>query len=376
MKVLFLVFHGFAEHNGISKKIFAQRDALAQCGAEVRLCSLTIDDAGNRKRMVDDLVLENYGNGIAAKIRRRIAYGALTDYIVREGIEVVYLRYDHNATPFLTAMLHRLKKAGVKVAAEIPTYPYDREYDTLPLKFRVQHFFDRLFRRAAFRQVSRVVTFSGYDRIFGVPAVNISNGIDFSKVPLKSKLNDTEHELHLIGVAELHPWHGFDRAIAGLGHYYAVPRDVQIYFHIVGEGDPAEREKLIRLTREVGLGGRIMFHGARAGAELDALFERADMGVASLARHRSGITRIKTLKNREYAARGIPFVYSETDDDFDQREYVMKAPADESPLDMEALLHFYRSRPFVPAEIRASVEGSLSWKIQMQKVLDALKGKD
>lgn len=100
------------------------------------------------------------------------------------------------------------------------------------------------------------------------------------------------------------------------------------------------------------------------------------MGVASLARHRSGITRIKTLKNREYAARGIPFVYSETDDDFDQREYVMKAPADESPLDMEALLHFYRSRPFVPAEIRASVEGSLSWKMQMQKVLDALTKKD
>ncbi len=35
------------------------------------------------------------------------------------------------------------------------------------------------------------------------------------------------------------------------------------------------------------------------------------MGIASLGRHRNGITRIKTLKNREYAARGIPFVYSE-----------------------------------------------------------------
>lgn len=50
------------------------------------------------------------------------------------------------------------------------------------------------------------------------------------------------------------------------------------------------------------------------------------MGIASLGRHRNGITRIKTLKNREYAARGIPFVYSENDSDFDGMPYVMKAP--------------------------------------------------
>ncbi|MEG2480028.1 MAG: hypothetical protein RSA50_07120, partial [Mucinivorans sp.] len=43
----------------------------------------------------------------------------------------------------------------------------------------------------------------------------------------------------------------------------------------------------------------------------DDLFEQADIAIGSLARHRSGITTIKTLKNREYAARGIPFIYSE-----------------------------------------------------------------
>ena len=40
MKGLFIVFHGFAAHNGISKKIFYQCDALRRCGAELRLCSL------------------------------------------------------------------------------------------------------------------------------------------------------------------------------------------------------------------------------------------------------------------------------------------------------------------------------------------------
>lgn len=37
--------------------------------------------------------------------------------------------------------------------------------------------------------------------------------------------------------------------------------------------------------------------------ELDELFNEADFAIGSLARHRSGIDKIKTLKNREYAAR-------------------------------------------------------------------------
>ena len=69
----------------------------------------------------------------------------------------------------------------------------------------------------------------------------------------------------------------------------------------------------------------------RHGEELDELFEQADMGIGSLARHRSGITHIKTLKNREYAARGLPFIYSEMDSDFEGKPYILKAKADGKP---------------------------------------------
>ena len=112
--------------------------------------------------------------------------------------------------------------------------------------------------------------------------------------------------------------------------------------------------------------------GPRSGAELDAEFEWCDMGVASLGRHRNGITSIKTLKNREYAARGIPFVYSERDSDFDGMPYVMKAPADDTPLDIAALVHFYDGVRLTPAAIRASIEGTLSWDNQMKQVLTEL----
>ena len=50
---------------------------------------------------------------------------------------------------------------------------------------------------------------------------------------------------------------------------------------------------------------------SQTGEELNELFNRADFAIGSLGRHRSGIYNIKTLKNREYAARGLAFMYSE-----------------------------------------------------------------
>ena len=126
-------------------------------------------------------------------------------------------------------------------------------------------------------------------------------------------------------------------------------------------------------VREQGMEERVVLHGPLWGEALDRAFEEADLGIASLGRHRNGITHIKTLKNREYAARGIPFVYSENDSDLDAMPYVLKAPADESPIDIDALLHFLDGVDRDPAHIRASIEDTLSWDVQMRKVLDQIE---
>lgn len=48
--------------------------------------------------------------------------------------------------------------------------------------------------------------------------------------------------------------------------------------------------------REYGLEPYVILYGAQHGEALDALFEQADFAIGSLARHRSGIYNIKTLK--------------------------------------------------------------------------------
>ena len=117
------------------------------------------------------------------------------------------------------------------------------------------------------------------------------------------------------------------------------------------------------------LGQYVIFHGKLCGEELDKVFTQCVFAVGSLGRHRSGITHIKTLKNREYACRGIPFVYSECDSDFDDQPYVLKVPADESPIDIHRIISFIDSHQFNPADIRKTVE-QLSWKIQMERVVE------
>ena len=368
-KSLFLIFHGFAEHNGISKKIFCQVDALRACGQQTDLCYTKMKEDGGHLRMIDDKVLKDYGSGIRAKIAKRFEYGSLVDYIIRNGIEWVYMRYDHNAGPALIGLLKKLKKAGIKVVAEIPTWPYDQEYKGLDYKHQLKLLSDKLFRKKAARYIYRFITFSDARSIWNIPTINISNGIDFSKLPVKSENTRTPRELHLTGVADIHRWHGFDRVLLGLGAYYKNPGALKVYFHIVGGGVEQVMNELHGLTDKYKLNEYVFFHGPRFGDELNALFERTDIGIASLARHRSNITTIKTLKNREYAARGIPFVYSEEDSDFDGKPYVLKAEPDDSPLDIQRLIAFYESGEFSPSRIRESVKG-LDWKVQMQKVID------
>lgn len=373
MKLLFLIFHGFNPANGISKKIHYQVEAFRANGVETHLCYLAEDSYGNKQRIAGKRVIADYGRGMKSKILKRTEYTSVIRYVEEENIHMVYIRSDHNANPFTIRLLQRLKKMGIRILMEIPTYPYDREYVTLRMK--IDLWTDKIFRHRLARYLHRIVTFSEAKTIFGVPTIQISNGISFEDTPVKPYLNDTTHMLRLIGVAEIHYWHGYDRLIQGLAEYYASNPDFKVYFHLIGEFFGAkEKESILPLIAKYNLSPYVFLHGRQHGSELDHLFGQCDMGVGSLGRHRSGITHIKTLKNREYAARGIPFIYSETDEDFDLQPYILKVPANESPIDIPSLITFYRTMKWSPQEIRNSVE-DLSWTRQVKKILSSC-GKD
>jgi glycosyltransferase involved in cell wall biosynthesis len=386
MRILFLVYHGFSEFSGITKKIRYQVKGLRENGHDVRLCYYGFAENGHRCRYIDGEVIKDYGMGNWAAFRQRIDYNCIYDYCVREDIEFVYARCFQNANPWLIRFFKKLKKAGIHAVTEIPTYPYDQEFKNFHYIQRMELRIDQMFRHRLYQQQDALVTFSDATEIFGQRTIRISNGVDFDSIPLhNSQLSSQRHalnertfnsQLHLIGVAEVHIWHGYDRLIAGLGEYYKNDGKREVIFHIVGGVHPDERYKaneyhpgLQAIIDKYGITDKVIFHGTMFGKELDDVFNQCQFAIGSLARHRSGITIIKTLKNREYATRGIPFIYSEQDSDFDHQPYVLKAPADESPIDIQQIIDFTNHFTMQPDEIRKTV-GHLTWKIQMQKIMD------
>lgn len=379
MRILFLVYHGFSEYSGISKKILYQVKGLRENGQDVRLCYYDFAENGHRCRYIDNNVLKDYGNGNIAALWQRLDYGCIYDYCVREKIELIYARCFQNANPFLIYFFRKLRKAGIKAVTEIPTYPYDQEFASFSWKPRFELKIDKLFRNQLASEMSAIVTFSDAEYIFGQHTIRISNGVDFDSIPLNNNPQPlVNNQLHLIGVAEVHFWHAYDRLIEGLGVYYKGGGQRKVFFHIVGGVHPHERYEKCdyhpgfqRIIDKYGIQDNVVFHGTLFGDELTKVFNQCQFAIGSLGRHRSGITVIKTLKNREYATRGLPFIYSEQDSDFDNQPYVIKAPSDESPINIQQIIDFIDNFSMKPEAIRRTVE-HLTWKIQMQKVIDTV----
>lgn len=379
MNIMFLVFHGFEANSGITKKIHNQVRALQQLGHKVHLCYYGFDENLHRVRWVDSTAIADYGNGPLAPLRARIGLHKIADWAVMNGIEIVYARSFHNASPLTIRLFRTLRRSGIKVALEIPTYPYDQEYVGFPLGTRLKLLIDRCFRRTLAKEVSAIVTFADVPTIFGQRTICISNGVDFEALPLIAPRpnSDSSHPIVLTAVAEVHYWHGLDRLLTGLGEYFSGNSKRDIRFNIVGGVGPSEMHDsqhapgFAEIIEHYGIADKVVFHGQLFGDALTEVFNHTDLCIGSLARHRSGVQSIKTLKNREYAARGLAFVYSESDSDFDNKPYVLRVPADETPICIQDLLNFLDRLTIKPEEIRQSIS-NLSWREQMRRVVDEL----
>ena len=371
MKILFLTFLYLEKTSGISKKIQAQVQALGRGGAEVHLCHFEamtdgrhwaldgedIGRIGGRK----DVVLKNATGSFYQPVLRTLREG---------GYDWLYFRYNLNATPFMIRFMAEVRKLGVRIVMEIPTFPYDGEFRDLPLMRRIAFETEKWSRKRFHRFVDKIVTFSDDREIFGVPCVNLSNAVDPEQIPLRAVVPRHDY-VRMTGVAILSFWHGYDRLIRGIAAYRAAhPQGREVRFDVVGGGEI--RDQLEQLARELGVADCVKFHGLLYGDELNRVFLDTDLCVGCLACHRKHIVEVKSLKNVEYAMRGIPMVYSEQNNDFDNRPYVLKATADESPVDVADLLRRFEKAERDPATIRRSV-AHLSWEFQMKKLLEEMK---
>lgn len=358
MKALFLTFTCFSEKTGVGQKIQSQINAIKSLGFTSVFYGRYVD--------TEEFTIDGKSFGKAPRLRQQKAtrafYDRIYDYIVQSGVSFIYYRFNACSNLEVIHLFKKLKKAGIKQVIELPTYPYDGESENPWDKFVI---IDKLTRRRLMKQFDYVVTFSSKSIIFGQRTISISNGVDFDRIP---KVSRKEHEgINLLGVANLTSWHGYDRVIDGIEEYYKHNPVIAVKFHIVCGNDTPYIVELKKSVESRGLTENVIFHGEVNGTDLDDLFNSCDLAIGSLGRHRNGITHLKTLKNVEYAARGVPFVYSEINEDFEDMPYVAKISQDDTPLNIQSLIDFLDSLKVTPDKIRESVE-HLSWKKQFETI--------
>ena len=99
MRIIFLLYHGFSESSGISKKILCQIKALRELGHRVNVCTYDMNKNRHRVRMMDEEIIEDYGTGKWAAVRKRISYDGIYRYAVAQEVNMIYVRSFHNANP-------------------------------------------------------------------------------------------------------------------------------------------------------------------------------------------------------------------------------------------------------------------------------------
>lgn len=280
--------------------------------------------------------------------------------------------------PAVARMLRLLHDSGIKTIVEIPTYPYHKEMLVQnTLKSRMLVTMDDHFAKKSAPSIDLFCPMGKEVKtLYGRPALNIENGIDVSDIRLRVPIY-REKEYHIAALAVMSPWHGYDRLIRGLADYYAVPnREDRIYLHLIGTGNVLKEWR--QLAENLRLMEYVLFEGKMDNEQMNEAFDHYDIGAASLARYRSGLSVVYELKTREYMARGLPFLYAAEDHAIGQfGKYSLKVPNDDSPISMDRILEFMkqmRACSTAGQEMREYAIRELNFEKQFRNIFGFLDG--
>jgi len=370
-KLVFIIFHGIREGDGVSNKIQSQINAFKNNNYIVDFSYLVQEDGFLKKRYYNDTLIETAKDRYySQKYGYKYRYNALFKKIIEQNANAVYIRYTHFANPIFILFLSKLKKKNIKILLEIPTYPYDNEYiDVKKIKQKLFIQTEKISRQLFKYYCDKIITLSSDKKIFGTDTIIISNGIDIDTISIKKTEQNTD-EYRLMGVADLRFWHGFDRVIAGLNDYYSDENNkTKVYFDIIGDRNNKESNEYKEMVEIFGLEEYVTFNGVVKTTDLGPFYDQADLAVGSLGIHRKELKEAKSIKSREYCAKGIPFIYAGIDIDFDDKKFILKAPADDSNININKIIAFLEENEVSKEEERKYAEDYLTWNFQIKKII-------
>lgn len=325
-----------------------------------------------------------YPHSVKRKIKNLIFRKKERELKDIESNAYIYIRY-YMCNFTLIRQLNVLKKnkKNVKVAIEIPTFPYDGEWKSRNLKEWLKNapkiYKDKITRKKLFKYIDKIITFSDDKKIWGIDTINISNSVNLNKIKPRVPNTKENNNINLIAVASIRFWHGYDRIISGLGEYYhnaEHPRDIKLF--IIGDGEKRVIKQYKNLIRKYNLENRVILTGPKTGDELNMYYDQADIGLDTMGRYRTQVTYNSTLKGKEYLAKGLPIIsgVSTELDKMTDFKYYLRVPANDGPIDIAQIIKFYdniyssKTPLEVTTYIRQFCEQNFEFKKCFKKVID------
>ncbi|HHA1351130.1 TPA: glycosyltransferase [Enterobacter ludwigii] len=370
-KLLFLINDPVFYGKGVSNKIQSQLDAFSKLCAEVYFSHLSED--GNQRMLLNHYLRRNKFISLIPYLQRYY-FKDLMHFIIANKVDILYIRYTHFSSPGFNSFLKKLFQSKVSIILEFPTFPYDDEYHSLPLKSKIKLFIDKCFRGTLKKYVKHAVTFTDDSVIFGIPTIKISNALSKSRIEYAYNLIQKNHkkestQIRLVGVASMEKWHGYDRLLTGLARYATRPDAKNVHLDLIGDG--RELHTLKEIANNLNINDYVTFHGHLEGEKLDELLLIADIGIDSLARHRAGNNKNNSLKSKEYLAFGLPIVKSHLDPSIDDSEFYINVPANESSINLNEIICWFANQQFHEKKLIISsyAKVNFSWDSQMVSIL-------
>lgn len=372
MKILYLTTTNMSEKSGVTFKIQGQVYAMRKKGIEV-------DIIYPKSNLIE---LESFqSTKILGQFKKipvlsfftmiKKLYFCSQLLIEKKTYTAIYIRYsffDKNFFDFIRI----LKNFGTKIFLEIPSYPYDAEYRNKNILKKLSLFIDKYYRTKVSNYIDYCFTPSKINHdIYGIKTVSFDNGVNVESIPKRKYKQISKNGLRILAVANVFPWHGYDRIIRGIAEYEGSKK---ISFHIVGDG--FDIKNLRDLAKELGLTQEIVFHGKKFGKELDQIFNSSEIGIGAIAMHRLNLENVSSLKTKEYCLRSLPFVALEGDLDFKSSfDYVLHVESNDNSVDMDEIIDFFErtSKKDYISDMREYAEKFLSWDTKFKPVIDKMK---
>jgi glycosyltransferase involved in cell wall biosynthesis len=358
---------------GITKKVNSQIKAFEKLGYNVVYSGYIEDGVAIFNSDGSIITKKTYpikSSRIQRIIRRKLLITFCTDYLKKkkESFKLIYARYHFFDSSYLK-MLKCAKKVGEYVVIEAHSYPsYEKGLSIMTPVYLT----DWLWSKGAYRYIDFVAAMNNMKEIWKRPTVKISNAVDIDAIPVHnpSVIRKSENEIHLVSVAFESKVHGLDRIIKGINNYKQMGGEWDFVVHFVG----THLESTKSLAKFSPYNESFIFYQPLSGKELDEVYNKADIGIGSIANHRVGSYFGSALKTIEYLAKGIPFIYGWREeiigDDF---LYATRVELNEEPINMNTIVKLYketRKEKDLQQRVRSHLGNDQSWEGQMKKVID------